>query len=55
MDRVDEEWEQKSLDSLKKTNTAELEKTLTEKMNAGEKPEKGLLDQFIGIKPQKAD
>ena len=55
VDRGDEEWAQKSLDSLKKTNAAELEKSLTEKMNAGEKLEKGLLDQFIDIKPQKAD
>lgn len=55
VDRGNKEWTQRSLDSLKKTNAAELEKSLLEKMNAEEKEEKGLLDQLIDIQPKKAD
>lgn len=55
VDRGDKEWTQKSYDSLKKTNSEELEKSLFEKMNPGEKVQENFLEHFIEIKPKKAD
>jgi tetratricopeptide (TPR) repeat protein len=53
VDRGDKDWAQKSYDSLQKTNAEKLAKSLLEKMNQEEKPEKSMLEEPIEINKKK--
>jgi tetratricopeptide (TPR) repeat protein len=54
-DRGDKDWTQKSYEHLKKTNSAELEKSLLERINSEKEQEKGFLEQFIDINPKSTE
>lgn len=55
VDRGDKDWAQKSYDSLQRANAEKLAKSLLEKMNEEEKPEKSMLEEQIEIKKKKGD
>lgn len=55
VDRGDKDWAQKSYDRLQKTNAEKLAKSLLEKMNEEEKPEKSMLEERIEINKKKGD
>ena len=55
VDRGDKDWAQKSYDSLQKTNTEKLAKSLLEKMNEEEEPKKSMLEERIEIDKKKDD
>jgi tetratricopeptide (TPR) repeat protein len=55
VNRGDKDWAEKSYDSLKKTNTEKLEKSLLEKMNAEGKQEKDPLEQIIELNPKEGN
>ena len=55
VDRGDKGWAQKSYDSLQKTNTEKLAKSLLEQMNQEEEPKKSLLEERIEIGKKKGE
>ena len=55
VDRGDKDWAQKSYDSLQRANAEKLAKSLLEKMNEEEKPEKSMLEEQIEINKKKGD
>lgn len=55
VDRGDKDWARKSYDSLQETKAEKLAKSLLEKMNEEEKPEKSMLEEQIEINKKKDD
>ena len=55
VDRGDKDWAQKCYDSLQKTNDQKLAKSLLERMNEEEQPEKSILEELIEINKKEGD
>jgi tetratricopeptide (TPR) repeat protein len=55
VDRKDKNWAQKSYDSLQRTNAEKLAKSLLEKINQEEKPDKTMLEEQIEISKKKGE